>query len=113
MLAQPSIHACRALLARAYGGAGKSPLGAAERTVVTSLFVGLSYFLAAVANDLDLVFGLAGAVAATTLCFIIPGYLYAKTFPKPHLKKYLALGLAAMGVVIMPTAVWALFVPAP
>ena len=56
-------------------------------------------------EDLDVVLGLAGATGATAICYIIPGYCYARNFPRPHAMRTVALAQLAFGVLLGPASV--------
>jgi len=73
--------------------------------VITIVFLAGSFLIAIVVKDLGTILGLVGATGSTTVTFILPGFIYFKTFPNGKLR-YLALLQMCLGFVIMPIALY-------
>lgn len=68
---------------------------------------------ATIVDDLGLIFELVGAIGSNTMCYIMPTYLYIKTFwGKPHaswLMMRLALLQFTFGILLIPACLFSIF----
>ena len=81
----------------------------AAHWVVTTIFLALSLLIAFVVTDLGVVLSVVGATGSTTITFILPGICYYKLFPRPSIKRTLALFQFALGCCIIPFALYFIF----
>jgi amino acid permease len=72
---------------------------------VTVFYLAGSFLIAMVVSDLGTILGLVGATGSTTVTYILPGFIYLKTFPEGKLK-WLAVLQLCLGLVIMPIALY-------
>lgn len=54
---------------------------------ITISFLFCSFTITMVVSDLGLVLGVVGATGLTMVCYILPGIVYIKLYPKPHFVK--------------------------
>ena len=72
---------------------------------ITIFFLAGSFLIAMAVQDLGTILGLVGATGSTTVTYILPGFIYYKTFPDGKLK-FLAVLQMSLGLVIMPIALY-------
>lgn len=75
----------------------------------TCAFVLASWRIALSVTNLGKVMAVVGATGSTAVSYILPGACYWKLHPQPHAKRYVAGGMFCLGVVIIPTALHAIF----
>ena len=75
----------------------------------TLAFLGSTWAVAAVVDDLGVILSLIGATCSTFVAFIIPPLIYVKMHPEPSAVKAVARVVLASGCVLMPTMVAATF----
>mmetsp|Transcript_5221 Transcript_5221/g.8426 ORF Transcript_5221/g.8426 Transcript_5221/m.8426 type:complete len:521 (+) Transcript_5221:34-1596(+) len=80
--------------------------------IVTSVIVLGTLAVAISVKDLGVILGIVGATGSTTVSYILPGLVYFSCFKERTLKRYMAIVLFAMGMVIMPTCLVVLFIKA-
>jgi amino acid permease len=81
-------------------------------TVTASLLLG-SYGVSMLVDDLSVVLEVVGATGSTAVSYLLPGAVYLALHPEPHPKRYLAMLQLALGLVIMPVGLTAVFLKAP
>ena len=78
---------------------------------VTTLFLLGSYAIALNCTDLGLILAVVGATASTTVSFIVPGVVYWRLHPHPHMQRTAAAALAIAGVLLVPISLVAALLP--
>lgn len=73
---------------------------------ITCSFLLLSFIVAMSVSDLGVILGVVGATGSTTVSFILPGAVYIKLHPHPHMLKNFAYLQLVLGVVIVPIALY-------
>lgn len=91
----------------------KRPLDERERRLCfvgfTVAFLVAGMAIASVTTSLGKVMAVVGATGSTTVAFILPGAVYYRLHPRPHLKRYAALLILLMGCGIIPLALTFIF----
>ena len=72
---------------------------------ITVIFLAGSSFTAMVVKDLTTILALVGSTGSTTVTYILPGFIYHKTFPDGDLRCLAVLQLC-VGLIIMPVALY-------
>lgn len=91
-----------------YMSGGQKPSTAVYRmryTAITVSFLALSYLIAFSVSDLSLVLAFVGATGSTIVSYILPGGFYYSLHQHegPVWKRYAALALFSVGLVLIPT----------
>lgn len=73
---------------------------------ITCVFLVLSYIIAMSVSDLGVILGVVGATGSTMVSYILPGAIYMKLHPEPHLLRHLACLQLSIGLLIVPTALY-------
>lgn len=73
---------------------------------ITCVFLVLSFIIAMSVSDLGVILGIVGATGSTMVSYILPGAIYMKMHPEPHLLRYLACIQFTVGMIIVPTALY-------
>mmetsp|Transcript_19567 Transcript_19567/g.61989 ORF Transcript_19567/g.61989 Transcript_19567/m.61989 type:complete len:536 (+) Transcript_19567:120-1727(+) len=77
--------------------------------IYTAGFVACSWAIALAVDDLGKVMAVVGATGSTAVSYILPGAIYCKLHPSPHLLRSAAMVMLGVGVVIVPLALYAIF----
>jgi amino acid permease len=75
----------------------------------TAAFILASWRIALAVDNLGKVMAVVGATGSTSVSYILPGAIYWKLHPYPHLKRYVALAMLCIGICIVPVALHAIF----
>ena len=73
---------------------------------ITCSFLMFSFIIAMSVSDLGFVLGIVGATGSTIVSYILPGAVYIKLHPHPHMLKSFAYLQLLLGVIIAPTALY-------
>merc|ERR1712100_626382 len=83
------------------------------RRGLTTFILAGTVTIATLVDDLGIVFEIVGTVGSNTICYIMPAFLYIKTFRgKPHSSSWkmsLALIQLCVGLAVLPTCLFAIF----
>ena len=74
--------------------------------VITCTFLICSFIIAMSISDLGIILGIVGATGSTIVSYILPGAVYIKLHPYPHILRSLAYVQLILGVIIVPTALY-------
>lgn len=69
---------------------------------ITVAILLLSYGIAMLTDQLDVIIGMIGATCSTAIMLIVPTLTYCSLHPEPHLKRYVAIFVGCLGCVMMP-----------
>jgi len=88
---------------------GLVPADTSMHFLISAAIIGFTFLIALTVTQLDQVLSVVGATGSTTISYILPGVCYFK-LGAPGCKRWMAAGLAALGFVIMPTALTVAFI---
>lgn len=73
---------------------------------ITIAFLGASFVVAMVVEDLGVVLAMVGATGSTLVSYVLPGLIYVKLHPYQDLSKALAMLQLGVGCIIIPLALY-------
>lgn len=117
VLAHPARNSFSSLL---FNVSDSKNLNWIKYNILTWTIILISFAISMITDDLGIVLGIIGSTGTTTIAFILPGlfyynlpnYMFEKYDTKKNvkLKKYLALFITILGIVLVPFSITMLFV---